>query len=54
MANNHEGGIKTRDKMLAQDPDFYKKIGVLLAGVLAGEVKQRRQNEDRCRASVGI
>lgn len=29
MANNHEGGIKSRDKMLAQDPDFYKRIGAL-------------------------
>lgn len=29
MANNREGGIKTRDKLLAQDPDYYKKIGAI-------------------------
>lgn len=27
MAGTKEGGIKTREKNLARDPDFYKKIG---------------------------
>lgn len=27
MGCNHEGGIKTRDKLLARDPDHYRKIG---------------------------
>ena len=27
MANNRIGGIKARDKNLARDPDFYRKIG---------------------------
>ena len=29
MANNREGGAKTRDKLLARDPDYYKKIGAM-------------------------
>lgn len=29
MANTKEGGIKTRDKILARDPDHYKKIGAI-------------------------
>lgn len=29
MANNREGGAKTRDKLLARDPDYYKKIGAI-------------------------
>lgn len=29
MANNHIGGIKARDKNLARDPDFYRKIGAI-------------------------
>lgn len=29
MANNREGGGKTRDKLLARDPDYYKKIGAI-------------------------
>ena len=29
MANTKEGGIKARDKMLARDPDYYKKIGTI-------------------------
>lgn len=27
MAGTTAGGIKTRDKNLARDPDFYKRIG---------------------------
>lgn len=27
MAGNKIGGAKSRDKNLAKDPDFYKKIG---------------------------
>ena len=27
MAGTLEGGLKARDKNLANDPDFYKKIG---------------------------
>lgn len=27
MAGTKEGGIKAREKNLAKDPDFYKKIG---------------------------
>ena len=27
MAGTREGGLKVRDKQLARDPDFYKKIG---------------------------
>lgn len=27
MAGTHTGGIKARNKNLASDPDFYKKIG---------------------------
>lgn len=27
MTNNRIGGLKTRDKNLARDPDFYRKIG---------------------------
>lgn len=26
MAGNKEGGIKTRDKLLSEDPDFYNKL----------------------------
>lgn len=26
MAGNYEGGIKTRDKLLSEDPDFYNKL----------------------------
>lgn len=29
MGCNHEGGIKTRDKLLARDPDHYRKIGAI-------------------------
>lgn len=29
MAGTTAGGIKTRDKNLAKDPDFYKKIGAV-------------------------
>lgn len=29
MGCNHEGGIKTRDKLLARDPNHYKKIGAI-------------------------
>ena len=29
MAGNKTGGYKARDKNLANDPDFYKKIGSL-------------------------
>lgn len=29
MAGTLEGGLKARDKNLAKDPDFYKKIGRL-------------------------
>ncbi len=29
MAGNSIGGIKARDKNLAKDPDFYKKIGTI-------------------------
>lgn len=29
MAGNHTGGVKTRDKNLARDPDFYRKIGAI-------------------------
>lgn len=29
MAGTHEGGIKTRDKNLAIDPDHYRKMGRL-------------------------
>lgn len=27
MAGNHTGGLRARDKNLAKDPDFYRKIG---------------------------
>lgn len=27
MAGNRTGGIKARDKNIARDPDFYRKIG---------------------------
>lgn len=29
MAGTIEGGMKARDKNLANDPDFYKKIGAI-------------------------
>lgn len=29
MPGNKEGGLKTRDKNLANDPDYYKKLGKL-------------------------
>lgn len=29
MAGNKTGGIKARDKNLARDPDFFKKIGAI-------------------------
>lgn len=29
MSGNSIGGIKARDKNLAKDPDFYKKIGTI-------------------------
>lgn len=29
MAGNHTGGAKARDKMLANDPDHYRKIGAI-------------------------
>jgi general stress protein YciG len=29
MSATREGGLKARDKNLAKDPDFYKKIGAL-------------------------
>lgn len=29
MAGNETGGLKTRQKMLERDPDFYKRIGQL-------------------------
>lgn len=29
MAGNHAGGIKARDKNLAKDPDWYRKMGAI-------------------------
>jgi general stress protein YciG len=29
MSGNHTGGLKARDKNLARDADFYKRIGAL-------------------------
>lgn len=29
MAGNRTGAVKTRDKMLANDPDHYRKIGAI-------------------------
>lgn len=29
MAGTKFGGVKARDKMLANDPDFYRKIGAI-------------------------
>lgn len=29
MGNTKEGAKKTRDKLLAKDPDYYKKLGKL-------------------------
>lgn len=29
MAGTKEGGLRARDKNLARDPDFYKRIGAI-------------------------
>ena len=29
MSGNREGGLKTKERHLARDPDWYKKIGSL-------------------------
>lgn len=29
MAGNHAGAVKARDKMLSNDPDYYRKIGAI-------------------------
>lgn len=29
MANNREGGVKTRDKLLAKNPNYYRDIGAI-------------------------
>ncbi len=37
MGGTTDGGKKTRDKLLAEDPDFYKKIRAKVKNPVAGK-----------------
>lgn len=37
MGGTREGGIKARDKLLAEDPDYYKKIRAKVKNPVAGK-----------------
>lgn len=49
MAGNREGGLKAKQKLLANDKDFYKRIGRLGGMTETSEPKGFACNPERAR-----
>ena len=49
MAGNKIGGAKSRDKNLARDPDFYKKIGSKGGSAITDKKKGFAADPERAR-----
>ncbi len=52
MGGTTDGGKKTRDKLLAQDPDFYKKIRAKVKNPVAGKAATGSFDKDPERARL--
>lgn len=51
MSGSRIGGEKTRDKMLAQNPDYYKEMGALGGSGTRPETRYFYRNRDVARAA---